>query len=140
MVDSLTPAERSERMSRIRSRDTKPELWVRKALHADGFRFRLHRGDLPGRPDIVLPKYGTVVFVQGCYWHAHHCQKGRIPATRRDFWKGKFEGNKKRDARNARALRVAGWRVLTIWECDLATATKRERSLASLVRKIRRGA
>lgn len=139
MADSLTPAERSERMSRIRSRDTKPELWVRKALHAAGFRFRLHRGDLPGRPDIVLPKYDSVVFVQGCYWHAHHCQKGRIPATRSDFWKSKFETNKRRDVRNIRALRKDGWRVYAIWECELATAPKRERALTKLIGKLRRG-
>lgn len=139
MVDSLTPAERSERMSRIRSQDTKPEVWVRKALHANGFRFRLHRRDLPGRPDIVLPKYNAVVFVQGCFWHAHHCQKERIPATRSDFWKAKFETNKQRDVRNTRALRAGGWRVFTIWECELTTASKRERALTKLIGKLRRG-
>ena len=140
MVDTLSPAERSERMSRIRGRDTKPEIWVRRALHAHGYRFRLHRRDLPGRPDIVLPKYGTVVFVQGCFWHAHTCQKGRIPGTRSAFWEAKFEGNKKRDARNARALRAAGWRVLTIWECELAKPSSRERALDRLMNKINRGA
>lgn len=138
MVDSLTTAERSERMSRIRSRDTKPEVWVRKALHASGFRFRLYRRDLPGRPDIVLPKYNAVVFVQGCFWHAHQCQRGRIPGTRSEFWKSKFEANKQRDARNARALRASGWRVYTIWECELTTALKRERALTTLIGKLRR--
>ncbi len=138
MADSLTPAERSERMSRIRSRDTKPEIWVRKALHAHGFRFRLHRRDLPGRPDIVLPKYNAVVFVQGCFWHAHRCQKGRIPATRSGFWKSKFEANQQRDARNTRALRASGWRVCTIWECELTTALKRERAITKLIGKLRR--
>lgn len=138
MVDTLTPAERSERMSRIRSQNTKPELWVRRLLHAAGFRFRLHRKDLPGRPDLVLPKYRAVVFVQGCFWHAHHCQKGRIPGTRGDFWKAKFEGNRKRDARNARALRALGWRVFTIWECELAKPTNRERTVERLIRKLRR--
>jgi DNA mismatch endonuclease, patch repair protein len=139
MVDTLTPAERSERMSRIRSQNTKPELWVRRLLHAAGFRFRLHRKDLPGRPDLVLPKYRAVVFVQGCFWHAHHCQKGRIPGTRGDFWKAKFEGNKERDARNTRALRAAGWRVFTIWECELAKPTDRERTVERLIQKLRRG-
>jgi DNA mismatch endonuclease, patch repair protein len=139
MVDTLTPAERSERMSRIRSQNTKPELWVRRLLHAAGFRFRLHRKDLPGRPDLVLPKYRAVVFVQGCFWHAHHCQKGRIPGTRGDFWKAKFEGNRKRDARNTRELRAAGWRVFTIWECELAKPTNRERTVERLIRKLRRG-
>jgi DNA mismatch endonuclease (patch repair protein) len=127
-------------MSRIRSRDTKPELWVRRILHSRGFRFRLHRKDLPGRPDLVLPKYGAVVFVQGCFWHAHHCQKGRVPGTRGDFWKAKFEGNKKRDARNTRALRAAGWRVFMIWECELAKPATRERALERMIRKLRRGA
>ena len=126
-------------MSRIRSRDTKPELWVRSALHKAGFRFRLHRGDLPGRPDLVLPKYGAVVFVQGCFWHAHHCQKGRVPGTRSEFWKAKLETNQRRDARNVRALRAAGWRVLTIWECELAKAGARERALKRLMQKLSRG-
>lgn len=139
MVDTLSPAERSERMSRIRSRDTKPELWVRRLLHSRGFRFRLHRKDLPGRPDLVLPKYDAVVFVQGCFWHAHHCQKGRIPGTRGDFWQAKFEGNKKRDARNTRALRSAGWRVFTVWECELTKPATRERVLERLIQRLRRG-
>lgn len=139
-MDTLTPAERSERMSRIRSRDTKPEIWVRKALHAEGFRFRLHRGDLPGRPDIVLPKYNAVVFVHGCFWHAHHCQKQRIPATRSEFWNSKFEANVQRDTRNTKALRNAGWRVYKVWECEISTTAKRERTMATLIRKLRRGA
>lgn len=127
-------------MSRIRSRDTKPEIWVRKALHAEGFRFRLHRGDLPGRPDIVLPKYNAVVFVHGCFWHAHHCQKQRIPATRSEFWNSKFEANVQRDTRNTKALRNAGWRVYKVWECEISTTAKRERTMATLIRKLRRGA
>lgn len=140
MVDTLSAAERSERMSRIRGKDTKPEMWVRRGLHSAGFRFRLHRNDLPGRPDLVLPKYGAVVFVQGCFWHAHHCQHGRIPGTRSEFWKAKFEGNRKRDARNTRALRAAGWRVLTVWECELAKPAARNQTLAKLINKLRRGA
>lgn len=139
MADTLTPRERSERMSRIRGKDTKPELLVRRFLHAMGFRFRLHRKDLPGRPDLVLPKYGTVVFVQGCFWHAHHCQKGRIPASRSQFWREKFDYNKQRDARNVRRLRADGWRVLHLWECELTNAAARERALQRLARKIRRG-
>src|SRR3546814_12355503 len=111
MTDSLTPAERSERMSRIRGKDTKPELWVRTFLHSRGFRFRLHRKDLPGRPDLVLPKYGAVVFVHGCFWHAHHCQKGRIPGTRSKFWQEKFENNKTRAERTSRKLARQGGRV-----------------------------
>lgn len=136
MADTLTPEERSERMSRIRGAHTKPELLVRKWLHARGFRFRLHRRDLPGRPDLVLPKYGSVVFVHGCFWHAHGCQKGRIPGTRSEFWKAKFESNRKRDTRNTRALRAAGWRVFKIWECQLATPQKRERTLDKIIRAL----
>lgn len=139
MVDRLTPAQRSERMARIRGENTKPELHVRKALHAAGFRFRLHRKDLPGRPDLVLPKYGVVVFVHGCFWHAHHCQKGRIPSTRSEFWEEKFKGNKRRDRRNARELRAMGWRVLHVWECELVTPDLRDRAMQKLANKIRRG-
>lgn len=139
MADSLTPEQRSERMSRIRGRDTKPEMWVRRFLHAEGFRYRLHGKDLPGRPDLVLPKYGTVIFVHGCFWHAHHCQKGRIPSTRAGFWQDKFSINKRRDARNSRALRAAGWRVFHVWECSISSPGRREKTLAALARRIRRG-
>lgn len=135
-MDTLTPPARSERMSRIRGRDTAPELWVRRYLHAQGFRYRLHGAGLPGRPDIVLPKHGVVVFVHGCFWHAHSCQKGRIPATRSKFWLAKFEANQRRDARNGRDLRRLGWRVLTVWECSLSTKAKRDRALAGLEAKI----
>lgn len=126
-------------MSRIRSKDTKPEILVRKFLHGRGFRFRLHRKDLPGRPDLVLPKYDAVVFVQGCFWHAHHCQKGRVPGTRSKFWQAKFEGNKERDARSARALRKAGWRVFRVWECQLAKPVKRIKTLDKLEGLLCRG-
>ena len=139
MVDTLTKAERSERMSRIRGKDTNPEVLVRRCLHAEGFRFRLHRKDLPGKPDLVLPKYGVAVFVQGCFWHAHRCQKGRIPGSRSDFWRSKFDANTKRDARNARRLRSMGWRVFHVWECELATTAKRQRTLERLTARIRRG-
>jgi len=138
MVDSLTPAQRSERMSRIGSRDTKPEMLVRRFLHAAGFRYRLHGVDLPGRPDLVLPKYGVAIFVHGCFWHAHHCQNGRVPDTRADFWREKFSTNKRRDARNSRALRALGWRVLHVWECGLSSPERRHQTLASLARRIRR--
>lgn len=139
MVDTLSPAERSERMSRIRGKDTLPELCVRRFLYARGFRYRLHRKDLPGRPDIVLPKYGAVVFVQGCFWHAHHCQKGRIPGTRSQFWEAKFVANKARDTRNMRRLRREGWRVLKVWECELAKPARRMKTLDHLEAQLRRG-
>lgn len=135
-MDTLTSSERSERMSRIKGANTAPEMWVRRYLHAQGLRFRLHRRGLPGRPDLVLPKHGVVVLVHGCFWHAHHCQKGRIPSTRSSFWSEKFEGNKARDVRNIRELRKLGWRVLTVWECSLSTQQRRERTLPALAGKI----
>lgn len=138
MADFLNPEERSERMARIRSQDTKPELLVRKALHKAGFRFRLHRRDLPGRPDLILPKYQTAVFVEGCFWHGHHCQKGRIPATNSKFWQTKIQTNKLRDRRNQRALRRAGWRVLRVWECQLTSLEGKTRAIQRLIELIRR--
>jgi DNA mismatch endonuclease (patch repair protein) len=124
-------------MSRIRSKDTKPELLVRSYLHARGLRYRLHAQELPGRPDLVFPKYNVAVFIHGCFWHAHSCQKGRIPGTRAKFWKAKFDANKSRDRRNERALRRAGWRVLQAWECKLSNPKTRVRTLVSLERRIR---
>jgi DNA mismatch endonuclease, patch repair protein len=136
MADTLSKAQRSERMSRIRSRDTKPELVVRKALWAAGFRYRLHRKDLPGRPDIVLPGLGTVILVHGCYWHGHACQKGRVPSTNSPFWADKFARNKARDRRDKARLRRLGWTVVTVWECSLSTKQRRERALSRLVAKL----
>lgn len=136
LVDTLSPKDRSERMSRIRGADTGPEWVVRRHLHAVGLRFRLHVKGLPGQPDLVLPKRRVVVFVHGCFWHGHRCQRGRIPGTRADFWRQKFETNKKRDAKNERALRRAGWRVLTVWECSISTPAKANRRLDTLVRII----
>ncbi|MCA0961968.1 very short patch repair endonuclease [Salipiger bermudensis] len=109
---------RSEVMSRVRHKDTKPEMVIRRGLHARGFRYRLHDKKLPGRPDIVLPRWRAAVEVRGCYWHGHEgC--GRMPKTRQEFWGPKIAGNRKRDARNEAALRDAGWRLLIVWECCL---------------------
>ncbi len=123
MVDHLSPAQRSANMGRIGGKDTKPELIVRKMLHRLGFRFRLHRKDLPGKPDIVLPKYRTVVFVHGCYWHRHKgCRRGcSVPTTCQAFWLDKFEKTEQRDRRTIAALKAAGWNVLTVWECEIKT-------------------
>jgi len=136
VADTLSKAERSALMARIRGKDTKPEVLVRSALHRAGFRFRLHARALPGRPDIVLPRHRVVVFVHGCFWHRHGCALSSIPATRRGFWRDKFELNIARDARSARALRRLGWRVVTVWECALRTQASRERALERLVRRI----
>ncbi|RWP70312.1 MAG: DNA mismatch endonuclease Vsr [Mesorhizobium sp.] len=106
-------------MSRIRSSGTAPELAVRRMLHANGLRFRLHRKDLPGRPDIVLPRHRLVIFIHGCFWHQHSdCRLASKPKTRPDYWQPKLAGNVERDARNTSALQALGWRVETIWECD----------------------
>lgn len=120
MADSLTPERRSWNMSRISAKNTKPEIAVRSLLHRRGFRFSLNRKDLPGKPDIVLPKYKTVVFVHGCFWHRHKgCSDATTPKTRTEFWQNKFDGNVARDKRNVKALKKSGWKVLIVWECDL---------------------
>lgn len=118
-MDTLTVAERSERMARIRSKDTKPELRVRQLLHRLGYRFRLHRKDLPGSPDLVFPARRKAIFVHGCFWHAHEaCRLANRPKSRRSFWDAKFERNKVRDAANLKALKQGGWKVYTVWECE----------------------
>lgn len=119
MADVLTPAQRSHNMSRIRSKDTNPELLLRRELHAARFRFRLHRKDLPGCPDLVFPSRRAVIFVHGCFWHGHACPMYTMPATRPEFWRAKIETNHARDLRSVESLRDAGWRVLIIWECAL---------------------
>lgn len=112
-------------MSRIRGADTKPERIVRSVLHRNGFRFRLHQIDLPGRPDIVLARYRTVIFVHGCFWHRHKgCQFAYSPKTRKKFWEDKFAANVSRDDRKRRELRAFGWRVLTVWECETRDQSK----------------
>jgi len=135
-MDILSKEKRSWNMSRIKSRDTKPELIVRSLLHRLGYRFRLHSSKLPGRPDIVLKKYGTVIFVHGCFWHRHEgCPKAYSPKSRVTFWQGKFEENVKRDRRKITELKNLGWKVMTIWECQTGDVDY----LASLIsREIRK--
>lgn len=122
MTDTLTKAQRSERMGRIRGRDTKPEMAVRRMVHSMGFRYRLHRGDLPGRPDLIFPRRRAVIFVHGCFWHRHPsetCKLARLPKSRLDFWGPKLESNRLRDQHNEVELARLGWRVLVVWECEL---------------------
>ena len=124
-MDSLTSTQRSEQMSRVRGRDTKPEWIVRKMVHAMGFRYRLHVAGLPGTPDIVFRGKHKIIFVHGCFWHRHgKCKNTRWPKSRLEFWKPKLEANKARDAANNRALRRLGWEVLIIWECQLKKPAK----------------
>lgn len=121
-MDHLSTAKRSWNMSRIKSKNTKPELVVRSMLHRRGFRFSLHRKDLPGKPDIVLPKYNTVVFVHGCFWHGHkNCKHFSLPKTRRRWWTSKINSNRDRDRRNRILLKRSGWNVFSIFECELKT-------------------
>jgi len=120
MADVHTPAQRSFNMSRIKGKDTKPEIWLRSLLHSAGFRFRLHRKDLPGRPDIVLPGSKVAVFVHGCYWHRHEgCRYTTTPSSNKQFWEQKFSRTIERDAENIVALQDAGWKVVVAWECQL---------------------
>lgn len=137
MTDILSDEKRSERMKRVRQSGTTPELAVRHALHAMGLRYRVNASDLPGRPDLVLPRYNTVVFVHGCFWHGHRCTAGRPPATNKSYWLPKVEANRSRDRRKNRVLRELGWRVFTVWGCQVNSAKKLEATARALARKIR---
>lgn len=118
-MDVLTPEQRRLNMSRIRGKDTKPELLLRRGLHARGLRYRLHAKHLPGRPDLVFPRHHTVVFIHGCFWHAHGCSLSKLPSTRPQFWKKKLEANAVRDSQAVDILVCGGWRVLIVWECAI---------------------
>lgn len=119
-MDTLTPRQRSERMSRVRGTNTKPELAVRRLVHSLGYRYRLHDKALPGKPDLVFRKRKKVIYVHGCFWHRHaNCKLARIPKSRHDFWLPKLEGNASRDARNIRRLEEMGWDALVLWECEV---------------------
>jgi DNA mismatch endonuclease (patch repair protein) len=124
--DIVAPEVRSRMMSGIRGKDTKPELFVRSALHCLGFRFRLHDRHLPGRPDIVLKRYNAVVFIHGCFWHGHDCHLFKWPGSRSEFWRAKIFRNRQVDEIAVRRLADAGWRILTIWECALKGRTRLE--------------
>ena len=135
-MDIFSPNMRSRNMSRIRCKNTIPEITVRSFLHRHGFRFRLHAKNLPGHPDIVLPKHKTVVEIRGCFWHRHFgCKKTTTPSSNVEFWKEKFERNVERDLKNEKLLRELGWRVIVVWECELKDATR----LPLLVEQIKAG-
>lgn len=131
-MDTLSATERSARMARVRSRDTKPEMVVRRLLHRMGYRYRLHRSDLPGRPDIVFGKRRKVIFIHGCFWHRHGdpgCRLARLPKSRLEFWEAKLNGNAERDAQRQRTLMQLGWDILVVWECELRQSEQLENKL-----------
>jgi DNA mismatch endonuclease (patch repair protein) len=134
MSDVLTREQRHLNMSRIRAKDTKPEMLLRRGLHAKGFRYQLHRRNLPGCPDLVLPGYQAVIFVHGCFWHGHGCPLFRLPATRTDFWLKKIVRNGERDKDAIEHLKSEGWRILTVWECALRGASRL--TLETVLRKV----
>lgn len=135
MADYLTPEHRSWNMSRIHSKDTAAEKSVRSILHHMGYRFRIHPEHLPGRPDIVLPRYRAIIFVHGCFWHRHEgCKRAFIPSTRREFWERKFQRNVERDKQNVLDLTALGWKVMVVWECELADKGQLASRLEGLLR------
>lgn len=138
MADFLTPAARSERMSRIRGKDTAPERLLRSALHRLGLRFRLHRSDLPGKPDIVFPRYKVAVLVHGCFWHRHQdCSIATTPKTNTEYWTAKFARNVERDMKVAAQLSLLGWRVVVAWECELNSRVKAKKKASEIAALLR---
>lgn len=137
MTDVLSKEQRKRCMSHVRGKDTKPEVMVRQYLFANGFRYRLYRKDLPGKPDIVLPKYKTVIFINGCFWHGHSgCKYATIPEANHDFWLAKISGNIERDKSNHAKLFELGWKVIEIWQCELKPKF-REQTLNNLLTELR---
>ena len=134
LADSVDPVTRSRMMASVRSRDTGPEVVIRKSLHKRGFRYRTNDSKLPGRPDIVFPKYRAAVLVHGCFWHGHDCSLFRMPGTRREFWADKLRQNRERDEKVRQALHETGWRCLTVWECALRGPEKRD--FAALIEEV----
>ena len=137
-MDHFSATKRSEIMSRVKGTDTSVEIRVRQLLHSLGYRFKLHARDLPGKPDIVLPKHRSVVFVHGCFWHGHKaCRRASIPQTNREFWTRKIEGNIDRDKRCVRELRESGWKVLVVWQCQTKDLTKLKKRITTFFGKDR---
>ena len=136
MADVHTPKQRSFNMSRIKGKDTKPEMPVRRFLHGHGYRYKLHTKTLPGKPDLVLPKYNTVIFIHGCFWHGHgNCRYFVVPKTRTQWWLAKINANTANDKKQQTALRKAGWKVITLWECDLKPK-QLEKTLQKLIARL----
>lgn len=139
-MDSLTPKERSERMALVKSKNTKPEITVRRLVFAMGYRYRLHDARLPGTPDLVFAGRRKALFVHGCFWHRHAgCALARLPKSRLDFWRPKLDGNRQRDARKLRALRRKGWSVLVAWECELTNKDRLARRIKRFLDNIKEG-
>lgn len=137
MPDVFTPEKRSQIMRRIKSKNTKPELLVRRALYNRGFRYRLHVRSLPGNPDIVLSKYSTIIQVHGCFWHYHNCGDGHIPKSKISYWANKLEGNKQRDTINDQSLKGLGWDVIIVWECEISSNSKIDIVIEALTARLR---
>ncbi|MEP4094587.1 DNA mismatch endonuclease Vsr [Reichenbachiella sp.] len=136
-MDIYSKKKRSEIMSKISGKETKPEIVVRKYLHSNGFRFRKNDKRLPGKPDILLPKYKTAILVHGCFWHGHECKAGKLPETRKEFWINKISSTKKRDLRNIKQLKELGWIVIVIWQCEVKTKANQEMRLPQLVKQLK---
>ena len=135
-MDIYPKKKRSDIMSKISGNETKPEILVRKFLFSKGFRFRKNVKNLPGKPDIVLPKYKTVIFVHGCFWHGHSCKRGTLPETNHEFWQEKIEKNIERDARNASELKESNWNVIIVWQCEIKNRNERNIRLNKLIEEI----
>ena len=133
MIDRLSPEQRTHLMRKVKGKDTGPEKLVRSVLHRLGYRFRLHRKDLPGTPDLVLPKHRAVIFVHGCFWHGHGCRIGKLPKSRLDYWEPKIEANRKRDARKQEQLLEQGWRIGVVWQCELRNLPELEKRLSAFL-------
>lgn len=138
MTDIYTPSERSNIMSKISGKETKPEILVRSFLFLKGFRFRKNDKRYPGSPDIVLPKYRTAIFVHGCFWHGHNCNAGKLPETRKEFWTKKISETKIRDEKNRGELQELDWNIIVIWQCEIKTKQAREQRLSLLIEEIKR--
>ena len=137
MSDIFSSQKRSDIMSKISGKNTKPEILVRKFLFSKGFRYRINVKTLPGKPDIVLPKYKTVIFINGCFWHGHNCKKGKLPSSNIDFWKEKISNNKSRDDKNSDLLVKLGWKVIIIWQCEISKIDNRIKILNKLLEDIK---